>query len=86
MLLRELAEAEEAFDCDVREHADTTSAELFDRLVATVRQAVANDNMSGAERALREMEGILYRELWRNPAFLIYLFKDTQFRAISSGR
>ena len=51
VLLRELAETQEAFDRDVREHADTTSAELFDRLVGTVRQAIRNEDMSGAERA-----------------------------------
>ncbi len=75
VLLRELAEAQETFDRDVREHADPTSAELFDRLVVTIRQAIKNGDISGAERALKEMEGILYRELWRNPAYLVYLFK-----------
>jgi molecular chaperone DnaK len=75
VLLRELAEAEEAFDRDVREDADGTSAELFDRLLVTVRQSVRNGDMAGAERALKEMEGILYRELGRNPAYLVYLFK-----------
>jgi molecular chaperone DnaK len=75
VLLRELAETQEAFDRDVREHADATSAELFDRLVVTVQQAIKNGDMSGAERALREMEGILYRELWRNPGYVLYLFK-----------
>ena len=75
VLLRELAETQEAFDRDVREHADTTSAELFDRLVVTVRQAIRNEDVSGAERALQEIEGILYRELGRNPAYLVHLFK-----------
>ena len=31
--------------------------------------------MQDAERALLEMVGILYRELWRSPAYVIYLFK-----------
>ena len=75
VLLRELAETQEAFDRDIREHADTTSAELFDRLVVTVRQAIRNGDMASAERALKEMEGILYRELGQNPAYLVYLFK-----------
>ena len=75
VLLRELAETQEAFDRDVREHADTTSAELFDRLVGTVRQAIRNEDMSGAERALKDIESILYRELGRNPAYLVHLFK-----------
>ena len=75
VIQRELAETQEVFDREVREHADTTSAELFDRLVVTVRQAIRNGDMASAERALKEMEGILYRELWRNPAYLVYLFK-----------
>jgi molecular chaperone DnaK len=75
VLLRELAETQEAFDREVREHADATSAELFDRLVVTVRQSVRNGDMAGAERALKEMDGILYSELARNPAYLVYLFK-----------
>ena len=75
VLLRELAETQEGFDHDVREHADTTSAESFDRLVVTVRQAIRNGDISGAERALKDMEGILYRELGRSPSYLVYLFK-----------
>ena len=75
VLLRELSEIQEAFDHDVREHADTISVEQFDQLVATMRQAIRNSDMRAAERALKDMEGILYRELWRNPGYLIYLFK-----------
>ena len=75
VVLRELSETQEAFDRDVREHADATSVELFDRLADTVHQAVRDAKMSGAERALKEMEGILHRELLRNPGYLIYLFK-----------
>jgi molecular chaperone DnaK len=76
VLLRELAETQEAFDREVRDDADATSAELFDRLVVTVRQSVRNDDWNGAERALKEMKGILYRALWRNPAFLVQMFKS----------
>ena len=75
VVLRELSETQEAFDRDVREHADATSVELFDRLADTVQQAFRDGDMSGAERALKEMEGILHRELLRNPGYLIYLFK-----------
>ena len=75
VLLRELSETQEAFDRHVREHADGTSIELFDRLAGTAHQAISNGDMSSAERALNEMEGILYRELWRNPGYLIYLLK-----------
>lgn len=75
VLLRELAEMQEAFDRVVREHADTTSADLFDRLVDTVRQAIRNGDMPGAERALQEMKGVLHREIWRNPAYLVTLFE-----------
>ena len=75
VLLRDLAATEEAFEQDVRELADTTSAELFDRLVVTARQAIRNGDMSSAERALKEMDEILYRELGKNPAYLVYLFK-----------
>ena len=64
-----------AFDRDVREHADATSVEPFDRLTGTVHQAIRNGDMPSAERALKEMEGILHRELLRNPGYLIYLFK-----------
>lgn len=75
VLLRELAETQETFDRDVREHADATSAELFDRLVATVRQAIRNGDMPDADRALKEMNGIIYRELGRNPGYILFLFK-----------
>ena len=75
VIRRELSETREAFDRDVREHADATSVEPFDRLAGTVHQAIRGGEMSGAERALKEMEGILYRELLRNPGYLIYLFK-----------
>ena len=75
VLRRELSETQEAFDRDVREHADATSAELFDRLAGTARQTTRNGDMPGAERALKEMEDILYGELLRNPGYLIYLFK-----------
>lgn len=75
VLLRELAETQEAFDRDVRDDADATSAELFDRLVVTVRQSVRNGDWAEAERALKAMKGILYRALWRNPAFLVQMFK-----------
>ena len=75
VLLRELSEIQEAFDHDVREHADTISVEQLDQLAATMRQATRNSDMRAAERALKDMEGILYRELWRNPGYLIYLFK-----------
>ena len=37
---RELSETKEAFDRDVREHADATSVEPFDRLAGTVHQAI----------------------------------------------
>ena len=75
MVLREPSETQEAFDRDVREHADATSVEPFDRLAGTVHQAIRTGDMPSAERALKEMEVILYRELWRNPGYLIYLFK-----------
>ena len=75
VVLQELSETLEAFERDVKEHADATSVELFDRLSGTVHQAIRDGDMSGAERALQEMEGILYRELLRNPGYLIYLFK-----------
>ncbi len=75
VLIRDLTETQEAFDRDVREHSDTTSVDSFDRLVGTVQQALKNGDMQDAERALLEMVGILYRELWRSPAYVIYLFK-----------
>ena len=59
VVLRELSETQEAFDRDVREHADATSVEPFDRLAGTVHQAISDGYMPGAERALKEMEDIL---------------------------
>ena len=85
VLLRELAETQEAFDRDVRDHTDTTSADLFDRLLVTVRQAIRNGDTPGAERALHEMKGILYRELLRNPAYLVALFKTLSSERYLSG-
>jgi molecular chaperone DnaK len=75
VLLQELAETRETFNWHARKHADATSTERFDRLGVTVGQSVRNGDMAGAERALKEMKGILYRELWRNPAYLVYVFK-----------
>ena len=75
VVLRELAGTQEVFDVHVRDHADLTSVTLFNRLVDTVHQAIRNSDISGAERALLEMDGILYKELWRNPAYLADLFK-----------
>ena len=75
VLQRELSEIQEDFDRNVRERADATSAGLFDRLVATAGQAISNGDMPGAERAREEMKSILYREIWRNPPFLLSLFK-----------
>lgn len=75
VILRELGVTQEVFDKEVRDHADTTSIELFHRLAITVRQEIRNGDMASAERALKDMNGILYRELWQSPAYLVYLYK-----------
>lgn len=78
VLLREASERKDFFDSHVREDADATSVELFDRLSGTFHQAVRNGDVPGAERALQEMSGIIYGELWKNPSYLIYLFNTVR--------
>lgn len=75
VLLRELFESVVAFETRVREHADATSAALFDRLATTADQAIRSGDMAEGERALKQMEAIGAEAVWRSPAHLVFLFK-----------
>ena len=60
----------------VREHADVRVTDIFDRLHETANNAIRNNNVNEAERAIDEMESILRRELFQQPGYVIYLFKQ----------
>lgn len=75
VLEQEMFDTVETFDQFAKEHAGLTSIDLFSRLSLTVQQAIRNSEIPEAERALSEMKGILQAELWRNPSYVVHVFK-----------
>lgn len=63
----------------VRDNADERSNERFDQLVETVRSALKRGDepsLSEAERAISELQKVYYKELYQQPGYLIYVFKN----------
>lgn len=75
VLSQQASGLEAVFDEHVREHTGAASSGAFDKLAETARDAIRRADMSEAERAVKGMEAILYRELWQNPAYIVRQFK-----------
>lgn len=76
ILRQELAEAERTFNEDIRDDADPRVCETFDRLASTVRSAISANVLDDAERALKAMDGIVFRELLSQMPYLIQFFRN----------
>lgn len=68
-LTAELTEVEEAFD-HLRTQAEAVEIDRFDRLSGTARRALRTEDFEAVERALREMNGLRFGVLFRDPEFL----------------
>ena len=71
-LSAELAHVEEAFDRQ-RSMAEAVEIDRFDRLSGTARRALRTEDFDAVERALREMNGLRFGVLFRDPEFLVGL-------------
>ena len=71
-LSAELTDAEEAFDRQ-RGKAEAVEIDRFDRLCGTARRALRTQDFEAVERALREMNGLRFGVLFRDPDFLLGL-------------
>lgn len=65
----ELTEVEEAFD-PIRSKAEAVEIDRFDRLSGTAHRAVRTEDFDAVKRALRELDGIRFRVLFRDIEFL----------------
>ncbi len=90
VLTQQLNELENDYTELLRDEADARSSERFDQIVSTARTAIQKDDKTGlkeAERAISELQKIYYRELYQQPAYLIYIFKSlTEERYLATDK
>jgi molecular chaperone DnaK len=63
----------------VREFADVASNRRFDELAESCRSELGRQplkSLEAADAALSEMQAVHNRNLWRNPGFVVYMFKS----------
>jgi molecular chaperone DnaK len=76
VLQRQLDELCESFSDYIGDDAELKNRESFDGLFRTARQAIDDGHIPEAELALEQMNSIYYRELHRQPAFVVRFFKS----------
>jgi molecular chaperone DnaK len=76
VLQRQLDELCENFSDYIGDDAELKNRESFDGLSRTARQAIDDGHIPEAELALEQMNSIYYRELHRQPAFVVRFFKS----------
>ena len=88
VLQQRLSDLVEAFAREIGDDAEAINRDSFDGLSRTARQAIAESHVREAEQALEQMSAIYYRELHRQPAFVVRFFKyiaDERFLAIDKA-
>ncbi len=76
-LKSDLQETEESFNENCREKADEQTCQRFDDLARQAHDELKSDDIryDDAKRSINEMHNIYWRELWRNPGFIVDMFK-----------
>ena len=88
VLERRLDDLVESFERDIGTEAEAINRGSFEGLSRTARQAICEAHIREAEQALEQMSTIYYRELHRQPAFVVYFFKhisNERFLAIDKA-